>query len=192
MNRIYKVIWSKTRNCYVAVSEMAKNNSKSSVRSERRGLIKGASALALCLALSVGISSSAWASYQAGPNINTSGSSEFTVVGDGNEVVVTTYGSAFGYHASIIDAEYSTSIGAYSIVGIPRKYQSMEGDTAIGAYSKIESGSYNTAVGYRSQASGGGNNTAYGAGSHTGEHTPAVNDKNTAPASAPRTRAPAK
>ena len=29
MNRIYKVIWSKTRNCYVAVSEIAKRNGKS-------------------------------------------------------------------------------------------------------------------------------------------------------------------
>ena len=29
MNRIYKVIWSKVRNCYVAVSEMAKGNGKS-------------------------------------------------------------------------------------------------------------------------------------------------------------------
>ncbi len=29
MNKIYKVIWSKVRNCYVAVSEIAKRNSKS-------------------------------------------------------------------------------------------------------------------------------------------------------------------
>ena len=28
MNRIYKVIWSKVRNCYVAVSEMAKAHGK--------------------------------------------------------------------------------------------------------------------------------------------------------------------
>ena len=28
MNKIYKVIWSKTRNCYVAVSEIAKRNGK--------------------------------------------------------------------------------------------------------------------------------------------------------------------
>ena len=30
MNKIYKVIWSKVRNCYVAVSEIAKRNGKSS------------------------------------------------------------------------------------------------------------------------------------------------------------------
>ena len=28
MNKIYNVIWSKTRNCYVAVSELAKNHGK--------------------------------------------------------------------------------------------------------------------------------------------------------------------
>ena len=28
MNKIYKVIWSKTRNCYVAVSELAKSHTK--------------------------------------------------------------------------------------------------------------------------------------------------------------------
>ena len=29
MNKIYKVIWSKVRNCYMAVSEIAKRNGKS-------------------------------------------------------------------------------------------------------------------------------------------------------------------
>ena len=28
MNKIYKVIWSKTRNCYVAVAEFVKRNGK--------------------------------------------------------------------------------------------------------------------------------------------------------------------
>ena len=28
MNKIYKLIWSKVRNCYVAVSEIAKRNGK--------------------------------------------------------------------------------------------------------------------------------------------------------------------
>ena len=37
MNKIYKVIWSKTRNCYVAVSEIAKRNGK-----DRTSVIGGA------------------------------------------------------------------------------------------------------------------------------------------------------
>ena len=28
MNRVYKVIWSKVKNCYVAVSEIAKSHTK--------------------------------------------------------------------------------------------------------------------------------------------------------------------
>ena len=30
MNRIYKVIWSKAKNCYVVASELAKNHTKGS------------------------------------------------------------------------------------------------------------------------------------------------------------------
>ena len=61
MNKIYKVIWSKTRNCYVAVSEIARNHGKDSVRSEKRGMFKGTFALALCIALSLGVTGSVWA-----------------------------------------------------------------------------------------------------------------------------------
>ena len=54
MNKIYKVIWSKVRNCYVAVSEIAKRNGKSCTSvncgvKAKRGRI----ALALALALFV-------------------------------------------------------------------------------------------------------------------------------------------
>ena len=54
MNKIYKVIWSKVRNCYVAVSEIAKRNGKSctsvncGAKANRRRV-----ALALSLALCV-------------------------------------------------------------------------------------------------------------------------------------------
>lgn len=61
MNKIYKVIWSKTRNCYVAVSELARNHGKGNVRSEKRGMVKGASVLALSIALSLGVTGSVWA-----------------------------------------------------------------------------------------------------------------------------------
>ena len=61
MNKIYKVIWSKTSNCYVAVSELARNHGKGNVRSEKRGMVKGASVLALSIALSLGVTGSVWA-----------------------------------------------------------------------------------------------------------------------------------
>ena len=54
MNKIYKIIWSKTRNCYVAVSEIAKRNGKSCTSVNCGGKAKGNRAvLALALALSV-------------------------------------------------------------------------------------------------------------------------------------------
>lgn len=37
MNRIYKVIWSKVRHCYVVVSELAKRNGKT--KSVHTGLV---------------------------------------------------------------------------------------------------------------------------------------------------------
>ena len=45
MNKIYKVVWSKVKNCYVVVSEIAKNVISGSVKSAKVGtapLIKGA------------------------------------------------------------------------------------------------------------------------------------------------------
>ena len=54
MNKIYKVIWSKVRNCYVAVSEIAKRNGKGCTCVNCGGKAKGSRAvLSLALALSV-------------------------------------------------------------------------------------------------------------------------------------------
>ena len=54
MNKIYKVIWSKTRNCYVAVSEIAKRNGKSCTSVNCRGKAnRRCVALSLALALCV-------------------------------------------------------------------------------------------------------------------------------------------
>lgn len=35
MNKVYKVIWSKAKNCYVVVSELAKNHTKSASSKHR-------------------------------------------------------------------------------------------------------------------------------------------------------------
>ena len=71
MNKIYKVIWSKVRNCYVAVSEIAKRNGKSctsvncGVKSNR-----GHAGVALAIALSLSMASGgvAWAAVIDVPN----------------------------------------------------------------------------------------------------------------------------
>ena len=44
MNKIYKIIWSKVKNCYVVVSEITKNNRKGTI-------VKGSKAAAVLAAL---------------------------------------------------------------------------------------------------------------------------------------------
>ena len=46
MNKIFKVIWSKTRNCYVVVSELAKSHDDGHVRRSRSGCCRKAAVLA--------------------------------------------------------------------------------------------------------------------------------------------------
>ena len=53
MNKIYKVIWSKTKNCYVVVSELAKRNAKGGVSSPVK-TARGLAALVLCACLAIG------------------------------------------------------------------------------------------------------------------------------------------
>ena len=64
MNKIYKVIWSKVRNCYVAVSEIAKRNGKSctSVNCGAKAN-RGHAGMALAIALSLSMTGGgvAWA-----------------------------------------------------------------------------------------------------------------------------------
>ena len=46
MNKIFKVIWSKARNCYVVVSELAKSHDDGHVRRSRSGCCRKAAVLA--------------------------------------------------------------------------------------------------------------------------------------------------
>lgn len=46
MNHIYKVVWSKVRNCYVAVSEIAKGHGKSSGKAKGGKMILASLAVA--------------------------------------------------------------------------------------------------------------------------------------------------
>ena len=47
MNKIYKVIWSKTKNCYVAVSEMAKSHGRDKSKAQRISSAKGSLSVGL-------------------------------------------------------------------------------------------------------------------------------------------------
>ena len=58
MNRIYKVVWSKAKNCYVVASELAKRNTKGS---GARFLGRAAVTLGIVGGLAIGMTGSAWA-----------------------------------------------------------------------------------------------------------------------------------
>ena len=70
MNKIYKIIWSKTRNCYVVASELAKRNAKGSgVRSCRMKAACVLSSLLTCAFLVGGYGvSTAWGAPDPGDN----------------------------------------------------------------------------------------------------------------------------
>ena len=121
MNKIYKVIWSKTKNCYVIVSEYAKRNGKCS-SSLNKKLI--AAFLAAGTVLSVTVS--AWAEpapvpggYQiTGRNnyVEPDGDSDAqTVFGSGN-TVTGLYGTAWGY-VNIAADSYATVWGSNNRAG---------------------------------------------------------------------------
>ena len=60
MNKIFKVIWSKARNCYVVVSELAKSHDDGHVRRSRSGVCREAAVLAAWV-LTMGVSGAALA-----------------------------------------------------------------------------------------------------------------------------------
>ena len=105
MNKIYKVVWSKVRNCYVVVSELAKRNSKGSGSRSipvkaARGLI--GLLLSACLAGGYGVQM-AWAAGQYSTEVGNNASA----AGD--------YATAIGNFATA-DVNYATAIGSFAEV----------------------------------------------------------------------------
>lgn len=66
MNKVYRVIWSRTKNCYVIVSEIARKNQRGS--SKGRGVI---AALAMTSVLFSGIGTTTYAAYDPVTNTDT-------------------------------------------------------------------------------------------------------------------------
>ena len=64
MNKIYKVVWSKVKNCYVVVSELAKNVITGSVKSAKVGAMPVAKGMAMGALMAFVITGNAWAADQ--------------------------------------------------------------------------------------------------------------------------------
>lgn len=152
MNKIYKVIYSKVRNCYVVVSELAKNNSKGTSRGTVVDSRKGTSLLAAVLAagvLSLGTFGTALAgpaAIQNGAASNADGIGSIAV-GVGDHVVSSTteanrYQGATSLAVgtlNIVDADASAPFDgvASSVVGQVNYTKNANAAIIMGAGNKV-------------------------------------------------------
>ena len=137
MNRIYKVIWSKVRHCYVVVSELAKKDGKS-VSTRARVSKKMAASLAV-MALCAGVTTGAMAADTA------TGTGSGVAYGTGSEATKAT-NTAVGSGAK------ATGLLDAVAVGNKANASGMSG-TAIGSSAEV-TGSSGTALGTKAQAAG--------------------------------------
>lgn len=152
MNKIYKVIYSKVRNCYVVVSELAKNNSKGTSRGAVVGSPKRTSLLAAVLAagvLSLGTFGTALAkgpvATEQGPRSKADGIASIAV-GVGDQVVSSTDKNRYQGATSlaigtlnIVDADASAPFDgvASSVVGQVNYTKNANAAIIMGAGNKV-------------------------------------------------------
>lgn len=137
MNKIYKVIWSKTRNCYVAVSELAKSHTKGcSLKRMGRVLAAGAVAAGIMLPMEEAEAfSSSYVSYYSGnssPDYQTDG-------GHVDGIQIGGYDPNWGYHYYVFANEDGT-IDFYKNDNYQKMdISSMIGNVAIGNFAEAGS-----------------------------------------------------
>ena len=112
LNHIYKVIWSKTKNAWVVVSEIATRDGKSSVKSVVTSLAgKSVAAVMVAMVMCGGVAS---ANTVYGPGAIVNGSNS-TAIGDNANIDNLSKDSvAIGPNASIINGTDSVTIGSSS------------------------------------------------------------------------------
>ena len=150
MNKIFKVVWSKSKECYVVVSEFAKNNS-----GKKKIVVAGIfAALAMtnanvALAVNEVPTSTGGASVAFGDSATVTGAN---AVGLGNNASVT------GVNAVGLGTNVKATLSDVVAIGTAAKVESASGGVAIGqnAYSKARySNTPSVAVGKNSIANGG-------------------------------------
>ena len=150
MNKIFKVVWNKSKNCYVVVSEFAKNNSG------KKKVVVAAVFAALtmtnanvALAVNEVPTSTGGASVAFGDSATVTGAN---AVGLGNSASVT------GVNAVALGTNVKATTSDAVVIGTAAKAETAGGGVAIGqnAYSKgLYSNTPSVAVGKNSIANGG-------------------------------------
>ena len=150
MNKIFKVVWNKSKNCYVVVSEFAKNNS-----GKKKIVVAGIfAALAMtnanvALAVNEVPTSTGGASVAFGDSATVTGAN---AVGLGNSASVT------GVNAVALGTNVKATTSDAVVIGTAAKAETAAGGVAIGqnAYSKgLYGNTPSVAVGKNSIANGG-------------------------------------
>ena len=147
MNKIYKVIYSKVRNCYVVVSELAKNNSKGTSRGTVVDSRKGTSLLAAMLAAGV-LSLGTFGTAAAGPAAIANGAASQAdgigsiAVGVGDKVVSNRYQGATSLAVgtlNIVDADDKVPFDgvASSVIGQVNYTKNANAAVIMGADNRV-------------------------------------------------------
>ena len=166
MNKIFKVVWSKSKECYVVVSEFAKNNS-----GKKKIVVAGIfAALAMTnanvvLAVNEVPTSTGGASVAFGDSATVTGAN---AIGLGNSASVT------GVNAVALGTNVKATTSDAVVIGTAAKAERAGGGVAIGqnAYSKgLYSNTPSVAVGKNSIANG-GTAVAIGTGATVNEAGP--------------------
>ena len=141
MNKVYKVIWSKARNCYVVVSEMAKSNAKGSgVTSSRTKAARVLGMLLLCACLTGGYNIQAAHAEEddikeagvAGTNVTRAGYTNASAWGN-STIAKGTNSTAWGIGSQALGIN-STAFGDRSVAKGTNSLAAL-GGTAVGMHS---------------------------------------------------------
>mgnify|MGYP000073184480 CR=1 FL=1 len=156
MNRIYQVIWSSVKNCYVVVSENASRRGK-----KKAAHLAPSTTKRTMLAMSLGVavlmgSGSAAEAAATGEHATISGGDNGTASGEYSSISGGKDNVAAGENSSISGGSTNKASGINSSV-------SGGGDNeAIGEEASVSGGSQGKATGKRSSVTGGGQNQAAG------------------------------
>ena len=152
LNHIYKVIWSKTKNAWVVVSEIAKRDGKSSVKSVVTSLAgKSAAAVMVAMVMCGGVASAA-----TGTQYGTGATAAYN-----NSVAVGENAQATNSEVTLVGANSQIQGQHSSVVGINNKdygvYGTSPGNNSILGSTNNVKGQHNIIVGSGTTISSGGN-----------------------------------
>lgn len=150
MNKVYKVIWNRTKQCYIVVSEFAKQAGK--VKSTHLFAAMGKTTVAVCLGVALLFPLGGMNAFAATGNKIIGGSQTAVTDAEGKQ----DQAEATGDYSTVSGGELNHANGNYSSVSGGSK------NHATGESSSVSGGGDNIASGTKSSISGGNQNKATG------------------------------